>query len=84
MGTKTRPPHAPYKIKEMIKLGEIYEAQKCCDENVSFYRDKITDMQELYVEAQCAQMGVTRAKAVPHKFAAAPETIEQSNRSRLR
>lgn len=53
-----RPPHAEYKIKELIKMGHYDDAQQCTDENVTFYRDKIGDQQSLFLEAQCGKMGV--------------------------
>ena len=56
--SKHRPPHAAYKIGEMIKLGMNAEAQRYCDENVEFYREKIEEQHNLYLEAQCAKMGV--------------------------
>lgn len=58
MNTKHRPPHAEFKIKELIKIGNHDEAQACTDENVEFYRDKIGDQQALFLEAQCGKMGV--------------------------
>jgi len=56
--TKYRPPHMPFKIREMIKLGKYDEAQRCTDENVAFYDDKIAEQQDLFLEAQVAKMGL--------------------------
>lgn len=58
MNTKHRPPHAVFKIKELIKIGHHDEAQRYTDENVTFYRDKISEQQDLFLEAQCGKMGV--------------------------
>lgn len=55
---KYRPPHMPFKIREMIKLGKYDEAQKMTDENVAFYDDKIGEQQDLFLEAQCGKLGV--------------------------
>lgn len=54
-----RPPHAEYEIRELIKLGKYDEAQEATDINVEFYRDRIGDQQSLFLEAQCARMGVS-------------------------
>ncbi len=56
--TKHKPPHAAYKIIEMIKLGKHAEAQRCTDENVDFYDEKIREQQDLFVLAQCKKMGL--------------------------
>lgn len=55
---KFRPPHMPYKIREMIKLRKFDEAQKMTDENVAFYDAKIGEQQDLFLEAQCGKMGL--------------------------
>ena len=65
---KSRPPNAPYKVKEMIKLGLYDEAQAACDENVEFYRAKITDQQDLFLDAQAARMGVTRHDELKDRY----------------
>ena len=56
--TKHRPPHATFKIRELIKIGKYAEAQKCTDENVDFYDAKIGEQQDLFLEAQVAKMGL--------------------------
>ena len=56
--TKHRPLHAAYKIRELIKLGKYSTAQTCCDENEEFYREKIAEQHAMFLEAQCAKMGV--------------------------
>jgi hypothetical protein len=53
-----RPPHATFKIKEMIEVGEYDEAQKCTDENEEFFQAKITEQGDLFIEAQKRKMGV--------------------------
>lgn len=58
MSTKFRPPHLPFKIREMIKLRKFDEAQKMTDENVAFYDAKIGEQQDLFLEAQCGKMGL--------------------------
>ena len=55
---KHRPPHAAYKIRELIKLRKFDEAKRCTDENVDFYDSKIGEQQDLFLEAQCASMGL--------------------------
>ncbi len=55
---KHRPPHAAFKILEMIRLGKHVEAQTCTDENVDFYHEKIREQQDLFVLAQCKRMGL--------------------------
>jgi hypothetical protein len=55
---KHRPPHMAYKIRELIKLNKFDEAQKCTDENVAFYDEKIGEQQDLFLEAQVAKMGL--------------------------
>jgi len=49
---KHRPPHGVYGIKEAIKAGQYDEAQKWCDENEEFYRLRMVEMQDLFIEAQ--------------------------------
>lgn len=92
MNQKHRPPHGIYKIREMIKLGQCDEAQRCTDENVEFYRDKIGDQQSLFLEAQCRKMGVkptiankTGAAAVVARQRAKPlgELLAEDDRSAL-
>ena len=56
--SKHRPPHATFKIIEMIKLNKHDEAQRCTDENVAFYDQKIAEQQDLYILAQCRKMGL--------------------------
>ena len=70
--TYYRPPHMPFKIKEMIKLGKYAEAQKCTDENVKFYDEKIAEQQDLFLEAQVAKMGLKQTPE--NKLAAAINT----------
>ena len=55
---KSRPPHATFKIRELIKMEKWDEAQTCTDENVEFYRSKIGDQQSLFLAAQCGKLGV--------------------------
>lgn len=56
--TRHRPPHATFKIKELIELCMFDEAQSCTDENEVFYNDKIRDQEELFLDAQRKKMGV--------------------------
>lgn len=70
--TKHRPPHATFKIRELIKIGKHEEAQKCTDENVVFYDAKIGEQQDLFLEAQCAKMGLEYNR--DNKLAAAVNT----------
>jgi len=71
MTTKHRPPHGTFKIEEMIKLGQFDDAQRCTDENVEFYRDKIGDQQSLYLKAQCGKLGVEQTPENANRAAAA-------------
>lgn len=66
---KHRPPHAAFKINELIKLNKGKEAQRCTDENVAFYDAKIAEQQDLFLEAQCSIMGLERNR--DNKFTAA-------------
>ncbi len=69
---KFRPPHMAFKIRELIKLNKFDDAQKCTDENVAFYDEKIGEQQDLFLEAQVAKMGL---KMTPdNKMAAAVNT----------
>jgi hypothetical protein len=45
----------------MIEVGEYDEAQKCTDENEEFFRAKITEQGDLFIEAQKRKMGVQSA-----------------------
>jgi len=56
--TKHRPPHAAFKIRELIKLNRCDEAQRYTDENVAFYDAKIGEQQDLFLEAQVRKMGL--------------------------
>ena len=58
MPVKHRPPHATFKIKELIAVGKHTEAQRCTDENVAWYDFKIGEQQDLFLEAQCSKMGL--------------------------
>ncbi len=69
---KYRPPHMPYKIRELIKLRKFDAAQKCTDENVAFYDAKIGEQQDLFLEAQVAKMGLEMN--ADNKLAAAVNT----------
>lgn len=62
MTTKHRPPHAVFKIEELINMGKAAEAQACTDENVDFYRTKIEEQQDLFLKAQCAKMGLEQTR----------------------
>lgn len=53
-----RPPHATFKIKEMIEIGLYDDAQKCTDENTEFFTLKIAEQGDLFMEAQKRKMGV--------------------------
>ncbi len=54
---KHRPPRSAYMIGELIKMGKYDEAQKWCDENVEFYRSRVAEMQDLYMEAERVKRG---------------------------
>lgn len=56
-----RPPHATFKIKEMIEVGEYDQAQKCTDENQVFFEKKIEEQGDLFLDAQKRKMGVQSA-----------------------
>ena len=51
-------PNSNYLINELIKMGHYDKAQKACDENVEHFDKQIGEMQDLYVQAQCAKMGL--------------------------
>ena len=57
--TRHRLPHASFKVAELIELGQIDEAQQCCDDNVAFYDEKADEQRELFREAEARRRGMT-------------------------
>ena len=55
---KHRPPHSAYEIRELLKLRKFDAAKAACDANVEFYDQKIGEQQDLFLEVQCASMGL--------------------------
>jgi hypothetical protein len=51
-------PNSNYMINELIKMGHYDKAQKATDENVVFFDKQIEEQQDLFVQAQCAKMGL--------------------------
>ncbi len=55
-----RPPHAEFKINELIKLGKFDEAEECIDVNLEFYRKKEQEQQELWRRVAAAKIRSAR------------------------
>lgn len=58
MSKVKRQPYPDYAIRQMIRRRQFAEAQEACDENVEFFRDRIGDMQSMFLTAQCGLMKV--------------------------
>ncbi len=54
---KHRPPRSVYMIKELVEMGKYEQAQQWCDENVEFYRGRVAEMQDLYMQVERRKRG---------------------------
>lgn len=52
-----RPPFTVYFIEELIKVGNIAEAQNCADACEIYFAAKRTQMQALFIKAEKAKRG---------------------------